>query len=494
MIRFWTLGLGVLLLMAVVGCNPAATNSETRPTGGEKGDLIASASPNPSAGLNTSASLEVLVISSAGLGEVIQRVWDAESEDSLTLRSISLAEFVGQDYRTPATTDVIVYPGALQADLISREQLLEIPSETWNGSEIGKAELLNYYRTNLVRYGNKYFAAPLGGQQLCLMYRADVLAAIGQEPPHSWADLVALAEIIQAADSIKDSAGLELPTSTILPLAQDWPAHLLLAIAAPSIRSSGKLSTLVNADDLRPLIDRAPFQESLQVLLTLCKVSPNRSLDWTPRDVYREMASGRAALAIGWPSKHFFNEISPVAGQIKIAALPGSQRFFDFANDKWVDRQPDDAVDIPYLGIEQRVVSAARNSLHANRALDFVAWLSSKRISSQLADQSEWIGPFRNSQLADPQKWTGEAVSFDVAEQFAAVIRHAHESKLAFIFPRVTQQSQMIEQLANGIREAIQESALPETVLRKVAAQWEMSLRQPGEKMQRELLRRGEGL
>ncbi len=485
--------LSALLLFTLLGCNPGANNNTTANSAGAPSANVPNAD-DPNSIVPAAGNLEILVVSSPGLGEVIQRVWDSESEGSVSIKSISMEEFAAQNYRTPATTDVVVYPGAMQADLIASEQLLEIPADIWNGSEIGKAELLNYYRTNLVRYGSKYYAAPLGGQQLCLIYREDVLAAIGKNVPQTWPEFVLLVEQLHEMSSLSDAAGQSLPRSLALPLAYDWPAHLFLSIAAPSIRSSGKLSTVFHTEDLRPLIERAPFQESLQTLMSLGAVVPNKAVEWSPDDVYREMLAGRAALAITWPSHHFAASPADVSAQIKIATLPGSQRFFDFATDQWFEREPDDETKVPYLGIEQRVVSAARNSLHANQALSFVAWLASKRVSGQLASQSGWIGPFRNSQLADPQRWTGEGIRFEVAEQYASIIRNSHESKLAFVFPRVTQQPEMITQLASGIRDVFQELDSPDKMLNKLASRWKEMLEKPGLKLQRELLRRGEGL
>jgi hypothetical protein len=146
--------------------------------------------------------------------------------------------------------------------LLAKEPFLELPMSLLNGTEINKAELLSHFRTDLAKYRNKNFVVPLGAPQLLLVYRADVLAALQVEPPKTWSELDALVAKLGEAKELKNAEGEALPWAVGQPLGGNWAAHLCLARVAGAISGHGRLSTVVNVETFKPLVDSKPFVEA----------------------------------------------------------------------------------------------------------------------------------------------------------------------------------------------------------------------------------------
>ncbi|HMP78626.1 MAG TPA: extracellular solute-binding protein, partial [Pirellulaceae bacterium] len=257
---------------------------------------------NPALDVSIPVTLKVLVIEDRELGEAAQRRWQAEGLGELQMAYQSAAEFRQSEFSISADVDVLIYPERFQADLLHRQLLLEIPWETWNSEQVNKSDLLTHFRGSLMRQGDRYFALPLGGVNVVLMYRQDVLDALGTTPPTTWDELDQLLQRLTDADLPLDSNGQPLPRSIALPLAEEWAGHLLLARAAASVRSAGKLSALFQVETMEPLIHTPPFIEALDGLRRMARHQMSEDTLQSPRDVFAAMVQGRAALGIGWPT------------------------------------------------------------------------------------------------------------------------------------------------------------------------------------------------
>ncbi|MFN5708082.1 MAG: extracellular solute-binding protein, partial [Planctomycetota bacterium] len=179
----------------LAGCTPSV-NPTTRPQ-------VKSESGPP-------ASLEILVIGDSQLATQVARGWQAEGRGEARVREIA-AEAWQQDYAVDPQVDLVVFPAELQSEALARQLFLEVPGDVWNGPDINKAELLSHFRTDLTRYGNKIYTAPLGAPQLVLVYRADVLAALGATPPKTWTELDELVARLSAAGELKGAGDVTLP-------------------------------------------------------------------------------------------------------------------------------------------------------------------------------------------------------------------------------------------------------------------------------------------
>ena len=283
--------------------------------------------------------LNVLVIGDLSLEEPVRRQWSARKDAVAKLTSKSEAEFAAEDFRIPDGTDVVIYPPYLLGELLAEEQLQELPDSILDDADLNRKEILRHSRTSLARVGNRTWALPLGTPNLVLMYRSDVLTALDAQPPTTWEEFQAVAERLRSAGELKNENGETLPTRLVIPLADGWRSRILLASAAPLIRSRGKISTLFNRNDMSPLIDSEPFQVALEGLRDCCQDYDLLKQE-TPASAYAKLLAGKAAMVVGWPSRAF--EPDPSAAQnanlVSVTPLPGSNRWFDMTSGKWNER------------------------------------------------------------------------------------------------------------------------------------------------------------
>ena len=471
------------------------------------GLMAAGCSPKPAvepkAGSTSAATTElnVLVVGDSIMADGVARRWQAEGRGEAKVTEITTDQWVTQDFVIEPQIDVVIFPAGFQADVVTRERVLEIPSETWLGEEINKNELLNHFRTTVTRYGNKIFALPLGAPQFMLVYRADVLAAIDTPVPKTWDELDALIEKLNGHTDLKDSTRNALPTRFAQPTGDNWAAHMLLIRVASVVSGYGRLSTVFHVESMKPLIDTPPFVQALEKMAAAERRAAGSAEGTSfadPADVYRALADGRAALGITWPSAQFVNESTPANRNLRVARLPGSAKWFEQSQQVWMERKPDEQVQVDYLGFGGSVAAVSRNSLHASESLQFVAWLCNKRTNLQISTQLMETGPLRVSQLADPIRWCGESISAEGAEEFSQVTTATHESRTVFTFPRIAGQHEYIAELSAACRTFItaetSSTETAESTLKSVAEKWQaLTQTHGGPSTQSRRLRAAEG-
>lgn len=428
-------------LLLLTGCAPSSN-----PT----------ARPQVKADEGPPASLEILVVGDSQLAAQVARGWEAEGRGAARVRELTAAAWQ-EDYAVDPQVDLVVFPAELQSEALARGLFLEVPSEVWNGPDLNKAELLSHFRTDLTRFGNKIYTAPLGAPQLVLVYRADVLAALGVAPPRTWTELDELVGKLSAASELKAAADASLPRAVAQPLAGDWAANVLLARVAAAVSGHGRLSTVVNVETLKPLVDSEPFLAALSAMRAweeLRTAAGPTEPYADPAAVYQALVGGEVAFGITWPSAQFAAKATAASRELRVARLPAAAEWFDASSGSWQPHGENDQPAVEYLGFGGLVVGVSRNSLHAPEAFNFLAWLGSKRTSLQLSTQSPRTGPFRSSQLANPVRWVGESLVPEAAEQYAAALRRTHEERLVMTFPKLPGQRAYVQALATAARQA----------------------------------------
>lgn len=482
-VRRWLLVAGLLLGLAVwSGCEPPV-NPAARP------QLKPEDAPP--------ASLEILVIGDAPLAAQVARSWQAEGRGEARVRELTAEVWEQQEYAVDPQIDLVVFPGELQTEALARELFLEVPSEIWNGPEINKAELLEHFRTDLVRYRNKIYTAPLGAPQLVLVYRADVLAALGAEPPRTWTELDRLVEQLAAREELKGADGGALPRGVAQPLGGDWPATVLLARVAAAISGHGRLSTVVNVETLKPLVETEPYLQALEAMRSweVLREAAGRAEPYAePAGVYQALVRGEAALGLTWPSGLFAGESTAASRELRVSRLPAAEKWFDGSSGSWQAHGENDQPAVDYLGFGGLLVGVSRNSLHASEAFNFLAWLGSKRTSLQLSTQSLRTGPFRTSQLANLVRWTGESLAPEGVEQYAEALRQTHQERLVMTFPKLAGGRAYLRALAESTRQAAEGTLTPADSAAAAVAEFNrLTERYGGPQRQSRLLREAEG-
>ena len=443
------------------------------------------------------ATLEVLVVSDPQLAGQVARSWQAEGGGAAKVSELSLEDWVKSDFAVESKVDVVVFPAELQSEVLAKEPFLELPTNLWNGTEINKAELLSHFRTDLTKYRNKNFVVPLGAPQLLLVYRADVLAALQVEPPTTWSELDSLVARLGEVEELKSDAGGVLPRAVGQPAGGNWAAHVALARVAGAISGHGRLSTVVNVETFKPLVDSPPFVEAFGAMAQWEKTRAKGGVEKPyadPEAVFRGLAQGDLALGITWPSIHFAGDAGKSFEQLRIARLPAVAKWFDGGSGEWRAHGEEDQRAVDYLGFSGLSAGVSRNSLHASESLNFLAWLCSKRISLQLSTQSELTGPFRSSQLANPVRWVGESLQPETVDQYAEAIRQTHADRLIMTFPKMPGQRQYLAALASAASKAAEGSLTPEQAAAEAVSDFNrLSESLGGAPRQSRLLREAEG-
>ncbi len=350
--------LSVLVVTAILlisGCQPSDSGLEDRSAAVES---------------NVLGPVSLLLVDTPGVADEIKRQWQAGHDAELSLVEVSLEEFVKNNFDVVAAHDAIIYPGSLIGELVTADKILNVPNAVWDSSEVNKKGLLQISRTRLVSYGKENWALPLGSPQLCLMYRADVLEALKALPPRTWSEFFALAETLRNLESLKDEDGNELPRDVDLPVAKGWAAYSLLAVAASRARYRGMLSTVFELDSANPLINAPPFVDALNEIKGVYGSDTNYL---TPRQILQRMFGGQSAMAIGWPSIARVDSGKEVEinNQVKIIAVPGSTRWFDFETGAWKDRDEDQPINVDLIGFSGRLISVLRTTGDPNNSFEF---------------------------------------------------------------------------------------------------------------------------
>ena len=148
-------------------------------------------------------------------------------------------------------------------ELVARSRLREMPSDFLDSDEYNKAELLRHYRTSIVRQQTRHGLFLLVGPALrcfaiAMHFKGSSRSSCGG---NSTGDLSSLAKT--------EFVFWQRPTRSqdrYAHLAKGWAAHTFLARVAPSVCYRGKLSTVLNRSDMKPLIASQPFVEALDQL------------------------------------------------------------------------------------------------------------------------------------------------------------------------------------------------------------------------------------
>ncbi len=447
--------------------------------------------------------LTLLVVGDEDLGGRIKRQWSARRDGQMKIQNQTIAEFESAEFAVPTNVDIVIYPPTMLGELVTREQLREIPSDFLDSDEYNKAELLRHYRTSIVRQQNETWAVPLGGASFALLCNREAFADI--KPIELWDQFDRRLEQLTSTEFLSNDKQIEAKID--MPLAEGWAAHMFLARVAPSVCYRGKLSTVLNRSDMKPLIATEPFVAALDQLKSLAST---RSLELTPKSIHQLATSGKTAVAIGWPALGFENQGDENAetgsdgegdGNSKLDAdglmvksLPGMPSWFDQTSGTWIKRSTDDDPRVDTVGFSGLIASVSASSGNDRWSWNFLKWLPSKSISKMVLIQSESAGPFRASHLGDAGRWTGEAISLDVADEYADVVSAAHERTQTLMFPRIPGYRQYIAALDEAVRSAVKGEVSSEDALNKAADEWEQITETYGRAKQTSALKKESGL
>jgi multiple sugar transport system substrate-binding protein len=478
------------LLAALSGCNMLSGD------GADNGDDEAA-----SVTLPPTDPVRLMILDDQPLAEAIQRQWLGHAERPLDVVQMSSemfqAEYIEGD--TPLDADAIIYPAGMVGELAARELIEPLPDSIVDSELLARPDLLALFRLYETMWGERMIGVPLGSPQLVLMVRADLLDKLEAEPPQTWQQYQQLAERLADREALGDLAAGEGPWhAAVEPLSDGWASQMLLARAAPYTRRRNRYSTLFDYLSMKPYIDQKPFVKALEELAAAAKLGPEDAVTMTPHDARRELLSGRAAMAVCWPTRALPEGAAPHAAvrfPVRFAELPGSGEVFDF-HGNWQTRTDEEDRRVPLLSVAGRMGSIVKDSPRRLTAARVLAWVSSpkKNPAHEISPSSDATSMYRSSQLGNPRMWVDEALAAGAADSYREVVTQTHLRVTPLISVRIPGRRRYLAALDQAVHAVLRGEKAPQEALDVAAAKWEQITDSIGRDMQRDAYQRSLGI
>ncbi|MGW5638321.1 ABC transporter substrate-binding protein [Streptomyces sp. NPDC003832] len=221
-------------------------------------------------------------------------------------------------------------------------------------------------------YDGRLYAVPYVTNAGLLLYRKDVLAAEGEQPPRTWAELERLARTVAPEHGLDGYAG------------QFLPYEGLTVNAAEAVYSAG--GSILGGEGERVTVDSAAAREGIGFLARGVREGwiPRRALSYKEEESKAAFQEGRLLFLRNWPYAYVVAsaEGSPVAGKVSAVPLPGP-----------------DGPGTSVLGGSNLAVS--RHARHPDSAARLMAYLTSERVQRQVLTRGA-LPPVRAALYEDP--------------------------------------------------------------------------------------------
>ncbi len=435
--------------------------------------------------------VSVVLVDVPDIAGELSRQWSARQNGTVTVENIALADLTKDDYAILDGKDVLVYPSRMMGQLVKDDLLAEFSDEAWSSETLNAKGWLRDARTRQIILNDKRWGVPLGGPNLFLLCREDILEKYGCKVPTTWDALVEVTERINAVAQTSNS----LPRTTHLPSSDKFMVDMFLALAAAEVRHRGRLEFVFERDTMKPLIAAAPFVEALSLYKKLLADSPS---NLSPIQVAQNFYSGKAVMAIGWPAKAFFDEKSLVDAEdivehVGVHPIPGSQSWFEFSSAQWQQRETE--LSVSNIGFAAFQASILKSANYPTDTYAFLKWLGSKQTCSMVWSNSLIGAPSRESHLGNPVNWTGEVLTVDASDRYAELVRDINNQTVSLTFPRIPGATLYLTSLSNGIARYLNtDEENSQAVLNTVAAEWDQITDRLGREDQADRLRMDFGL
>jgi len=326
--------------------------------------------------------------------------------------------------------DVGVIPAADLGAWADRGELVPVPSAVKANPAYDDSDVIRAYREHLCGWGGQPLALPLAGDAAVVVYRADrfaeerAKAKFGRppQPPATWEDFAALAELFAGLDG-KPSVALPADPARLTDLffrvAADYDRRALNQVELAKIRTDPNfeaevLSFQFRVDTGKPRLGSPGFVEAARWLAGL---RDKRCLPDAPGDPVAALAEGRAVLAVLSLAElaRLPREGGMVSTRFGIGPQPPAARvYFDPAG-KPVARPNY----VPYFAGGRLGVVRTRCP-RPEAAFDLLADLGGPARSQELVSEARLgVGPFRASQLHRDRLvvWLGYGLDADRSKQ-----------------------------------------------------------------------------
>jgi ABC-type glycerol-3-phosphate transport system substrate-binding protein len=470
----------VWLLFATGAAILALSGCDTEPKSG-----FATSESSETETVRTPDPLNLLAIGVPEFDEEISRQWAAERDGELKISHITQDKYHKKD--DLSAYDLIVHPSTINAELVSGRQIRVYPREGLVAPDMKLDAFLLHFRKALVRHDDKTWSVSLGGEQLKLFYRRDLLDEAEIALPETWQELA------DAIDKIKSSEAAKGLKPIVIPTLDGMAAQMFIARLACLIRDQGKLTSFFDRRTMKPLIEAVPFEQALAGLYQLNSISGEPC---TVEGAFAKFVAGEAVFAITWPDlteeldDKSLQELSENWGVIR---LPGSTRYYDLKDPSWRDRDKNDEMRVDLLDAQANNVSITANTANASDAIEFVKWLTEKHNSRKLLKGI--ASPFRATHLGRIGQWYSlEAADRKFLDELADSIEETHRSRIVMMFPQLPGKITYLKMLDAAVMEFLEGDGSDGTkVLADLAKKWDALTEELDREGQTHHLRRGNG-
>ena len=222
-------------------------------------------------------------------------------------------------------------------------------------------------------YDDRLYAVPYVTNAGLLLYRKDILAKEGVDPPRTWAELERAAKTIAPKYGLDGYAG------------QFLPYEGLTVNAAEAVYSAG--GSILGDEGERVTVNSKAAREGIGFLARGVREGwiPKRALTYKEEESKQAFQDGRLLFLRNWPYAYAVASAkgSPVAGRIGAVPLPGP-----------------DGPGKSVLGGSNLAVSA--HARHPDSAARLIAYLTSERVQRQVLTRGA-LPPVRADLYQDPE-------------------------------------------------------------------------------------------
>ncbi|MFE9024136.1 ABC transporter substrate-binding protein [Streptomyces sp. NPDC007808] len=222
-------------------------------------------------------------------------------------------------------------------------------------------------------YDGQLYAVPYVTNAGLLLYRKDILAEEGVDPPRTWSELERAARTIAPKHGLDGYAG------------QFLPYEGLTVNAAEAVYSAG--GTILGDEGERVTVNSTAAREGIGFLARGVREGwiPRQALTYKEEESKRAFQDGRLLFLRNWPYAYVGASAkgSPVAGKIGAVPLPGP-----------------DGPGASVLGGSNLAVSS--HARHPDSAARLIAYLTSERVQRQVLTRGA-LPPVRADIYEDPE-------------------------------------------------------------------------------------------
>lgn len=440
--------------------------------------------------------LSLTVVDDSAMTKSAERLrgeWNSQTGGRFSVTAATVETLLGG---ASLPGDAVILPSSLLGAVAERDWLAVLPSDAQSADASAeqpddRAAVFEALRRGEAVWGTKVAAVPFGSPVFVCYYRADLLEQLDRSPPRTWDEYATLARLLTDVNVNSESW-----RGAIEPLGPGWAGLVLLARAAAYAKHRENYSVWFDINTMAPLIAGPPFVRALEELVETANIGSAESLELDPDGARRAFWSGRAGMALSWPTAaaDAIPSETDALFPMGFTELPGSVKVYNVSRNRWDERAEDESVHVPLLSIAGRLGIINRTTAHSEAALELLSWLSGSHWGPTVCAKSPATTLFRPEHLTMPGVWVEPPVSSEAAAQYGATVEAALSRRNWLTALRIPGRAAYLTALDQAVHTAVRGEATPREALNTAVASWRATTDSLGLDSQKTAYRRSLGL